>query len=109
MRKMMAVAMLVALAACAGPQAREHVLMPAMRVAWEEIAPTVSDPQPMTQALESGDRWALLAVDWPSLLIEAMADVDRRLAEGEIGPTVAKLLRERLLQFNDAYIKVTSR
>lgn len=103
------------LTACAGVKARENVLMPAMSQAYStSIQPMVqrgaelpgvdssaveAADVAMVEALDSGERERVAAVDWSLLRAAAEGDVSARLQAGEIGPGVAASLRGLLEEF----------
>ncbi len=107
--KILPIALLALLAACAGTKAREHVLMPAMALAWSTvIAPhaerggaSAADVAAVQVLLDSGDRDAApaIAAAWLVLERDALRGINLRLAAGEIGPNGASILRETLRQF----------
>lgn len=115
MKKTAVLLLALVLSACAGTKAREYVLIPAMEVAWPPIAEAALREDPaapvdlMAEALAARDRIALSRVDWPWLMLLAERDIARREAAGEIGPSAANLLRERILQFNESYFKAATR
>lgn len=103
------------LVACAGATAREEVLLPAMEMAWPTVRAQVADQllhapddaatatlAAADQALATGNPAAFAAVDWATIDAAAEASIARRELAQEIGPDVAVLLRERLLQFRNA-------
>lgn len=103
------------LVACAGAAAREEVLLPAMDMAWPTVraqvadqllhAPDVAATETLAaadQAIASGNAVAFAAVDWAAIDAAAEASIARRERAQDIGPDVAVLLRERLLQFRNA-------
>ena len=108
-------ALLVITAACTGVAARNEALIPAMEVAWVNIQEDVRagaavegvDVEPtifaMTEALASGDRYQVLAVDWASMRTLAITGITSQVTNGEIGPGVAASLIERITNFDDAY------
>lgn len=119
MRAAMAVLMVILAScggACAGYQARQHVLLPAMQQAWggefgiraqaERSAALEADPvsagAAVTQAdaaLASGVVAQIAASPWPVVDDLAAADIARRITLGEISLGVGDSQRERLLQF----------
>lgn len=121
-RLVLGVAAALLLASCAGLKAREHVLVPAMAMAWVGIAadveaglPAISPPegvkvrglvQAMEVALASENADAVLAVDWLPLRACAELGISLRLEGGAIGPGVAASLRERLAVFTEALFKL---
>ena len=132
MRTKVGLAFLAALVltACAGLRAREHVLLPILRLAWAGVAQDIeaglanavakgdldepiaaavrAQVDRMGHALEAGDLKAVLAVDWRSLTM-ALRGIRSRLAAGDIGPSVASSLAERLMQFNAAWTRLGAR
>lgn len=124
-------ALAVVATGCFGAAARDNVLLPAMNLAWEGVEKSIhagitdaSDAGDINQAtvdvllqqatalkqtLADGDREGLRAVDWPSLQGYALRGVTARATRGEIGVTVAKILMERISQFNKSYIKALER
>lgn len=100
-------------ASCASPSvaAREKVALPALRHVWPGVredaefgadrtpAPDVSRAAigAFAVAVDAGDVVAL-SVGWPAVHASAVAGIDRRLAEGGIGPTGATVLRDRAEQ-----------
>lgn len=115
------------LSACAGVQARENVLVPAMKVAYANVAKDVErgvtnalaleDITPaaaaelrklsadMTAALDVGTVAAVLAVNWHKL--ETIATIG--IETSGFGPTVKKILRQRLAKFTESYSKLVVR
>lgn len=102
----------VMLAACAGNAAREHVGIPAMKLAGPEIktealrgADDLGDitVEAFFEAVASGDadRIVEAASMWPTVRAAAEADITARVAAGAIGPNVAESLRVRLQKFED--------
>lgn len=99
---------------CAGQQAREHVLLPAMRQAWSgpyslrEMAERAAQAEGSTiadelakadKALASGMPALIAAVAWPRIDDLIVADIVRRITVGEIPIGVGESARESLLQF----------
>jgi len=123
--------LLTLLTACAGTRARDNVLLPAMQLAWPGVAKDVehgvvdgeqqgdlnaasadvlrAGAASMGAALEVGDRFEVLAVDWASLRGMALRGIVVRVARGEIGAGVAGSLRERVAQFNASFLKLGAR
>lgn len=95
---------------CAGSAARTNVLLPAMQKAWTGIREqAVRSAGSETEAIRHADAavatptpasWAI--VDWPAIDALVTSDIDTRLQFGQIGPTVAKILRDRLTEFQKA-------
>jgi len=112
--------------ACAGIQARENVLMPAMKVSWIAISKNVeqgisqmlstadidateaaglrSEIIAMDSALATGEPLRVADVNWHRLHQVAKVGIQARRDAGEIGYTVAKLLNDRLAKFHEAYV-----
>lgn len=99
-------AVLFLVACCTGTAAREQLLLPAIAGSWGKVRPMVERELERTPdaeaaaalvdvdaAVKVGPPSRLAAVQWPRLEQLAEADIDRRLAAGEIGPGVAKSLR----------------
>ena len=111
--KSLLVALLVGVAVlvgvgCAGQQAREHVLLPAMKQAWPGIKADAkrggAEERVLKQfesALLQGDRLAVSA-RWPGIATSAQEGIDVRVEAGEISEGVAKSLRERVRKFGNA-------
>lgn len=114
------------LAACAGVKARETVLMPVMLQAWSTVlakhvesvaatsAPEVATPlrekaEALRVALDSGDRYQALTVDWPTLRQAALAGVQLRVTANEIGPGVGLSIVETVNQFDQNWTKLGAR
>jgi O-acetyl-ADP-ribose deacetylase (regulator of RNase III) len=119
------------MAACSGLSAREHALLPAMRLAWQGVSADVSrgveesalasriEPNAavaqreavgkMTSALASGSPVAVAAVSWAPLAESAEFGLQRRVALGEISTGVAGSLRERVRNFGDSLSKFLER
>ena len=107
------------LPACLGIYSREGELMPALSLLWStEIAVQVKDAinhdalppgvtaeqaaassKAMQDALDSGDRERVAAVDWVTLKAVALAGVDAAVAAGTVDPDNAPSLRESVNQF----------
>jgi hypothetical protein len=102
--------------ACAGYQARQHALLPAMQQAWggelgiraqaERSAALEADPALATaavatadEAIQDGTAAKMAAAPWQVVDDLAAADIARRITAGEISMGVGDSLRERLLQF----------
>ena len=110
------VAMLVVAAACAGVQAREHALIPAMAAAWSGDGGVSGDAliggadvaavDAMSVALASGDRFAVALVDFSGLSVAAAHGIDLRYARGDVGLSGRESLVNRLGLFSDSYWKV---
>ena len=112
----------VLLTSCAGIAAREHVLVPAMKMAWVGISSDIDvgisgltvdaasavrvQQQWMAAALATSDIPRILMVDWVRLRSVAAFGILRRLKRGEIGPGVAGSLHERLRMFTRALLKL---
>jgi hypothetical protein len=110
------------LAGCAGLKAREHVLLPAMKMAWagitndvdaglteltvDEAARVRAEQSRMTLFLDASDVDGILMVDWRLLRETAEKGILKRLRLGEVGPGVAKSLHERLVMFTRALLKL---
>lgn len=138
-RTLLAAMTLLISVSCAGVEAREEVLTPAMAVAWTNVSGDVSngiriaeaggalDPTDAAAArataaeigtaLDSLDRSALLPLDWESLRALAASGIDTRavlsaeLPEGvsHIGIGVAGSLHNRLNLFDRAMRVVLER
>lgn len=116
---------LLFLPACAGIEAREHALMPAMELALpglaadaqpaiEALDPTEADAARATidgirAALETRDRSRLVGLDWSGIRSLVLSGIQSRLSAGDIGPGVAASKLERLRLFDEAWVTVTSR
>ena len=112
--------------ACAGLTAREEVLMPAMKISWQAISKNVeqgieaalataditaveaagirSEIIAMDSALASGDPLRVADVNWHRLRRIAEQGIEARRQANEIGYTVAKILKDRLQKFHEAYV-----
>lgn len=110
------VAAAFAIAACAGIQARERVLMPAMEKVWVNVQEDVNrgivllgreDLRPeverMSAALKSGIPARLKEVDWHSLRLTAMSGIELR---NDLTDGVRAVLLRRLAKFHESYLKV---
>lgn len=101
---------------CAGAQAREHLLLPAMRQAWsgdyglrfmaereadrhEDAAAARADVAKADAAIVAGLPALISAAPWPHVDDLIVADIVRRIAAGEISVGVGESARENLLQF----------
>lgn len=135
LKRALGLVVLAALAACAGTAAREHTLLPAMRLAWPGVQAAVARgittgleaqsqtltaaaaaelttaTREMKAALETGEagQVAAASVMWPALEALAFTGIDARVRAGEIGSGVAESLRERVRQFSLALIKFLRR
>ncbi len=110
------------LSCCAGLKAREHVLIPAMEMAWAGITTDIGagmsaltvdgaavvreECERMGVALATGDIQGILMVDWARLRGVAEIGISLRLARKEIGPGVYESLKERLRVFSEALKKL---
>jgi len=113
-------ALVLILSACVGTAARENVLLPALSVTWSVIvAPAITDGlaasdlpaeavelrlaavERVQLLLDSGDAAKALTIVgiWPVLEPLALAGIEARLADGDIGPGVAASLRETVRLF----------
>lgn len=116
----------LALAGCTGQKARDHVLMPAMALAWPGVSADVQ--RGIDDAAADGDLTMVEAAQWDSTLVNfgaAVREGDRtqfaaeagnwpafrafgdrgiadRVEDGEIGPGVAASFTERLDNFTEA-------
>ena len=120
------------LTACSGITARQEALLPAMRLAWANVAEDVqlgiasglatarlTQPQAaqlverkalMTDGLASGDPLMVDNAMWSAMLKpEALEGIETRKARGEVSEGVAVSLRERVAQFDDSVIKFLER
>jgi len=114
--------------ACAGVRARESVLLPAMRAAWEGISADVGAgivdlaasgtpasteslraAADVARALQAGDVAQVAAARWDIVEPIAQRGIDARLAKHEIGPGVAASLRERVRKFTEAWVLLGAR
>lgn len=119
--------------ACAGVRARETALMPVMAKAWSTVVAgavesgVVAGKLPaeqtaeqvraastaMQQALDSGDRYSVRAVDWTSLRQVALDGIAARAAlpasGGGIGGGVAMSLVETVNEFDRNHTKLLLR
>ena len=121
-RLALGLAAVVLLASCAGIAAREHVLVPAMKMAWAGISSDIDvglslltvdaasavrvQQKRMAAALDAGDIPGVLAVDWRLLREVAIVGIIQRVKRGEIGPGVVFSLRERVKVFTQAILKL---
>ena len=121
-RLALGLAAVVLLASCAGIAAREHVLVPAMKMAWAGISSDIDvglslltvdaasavrvQQKRMAAALDAGDIPGVLAVDWSLLREVAIVGIIQRVKRGEIGPGVVFSLRERVKVFTQAILKL---
>lgn len=117
------------LPACLGIYSREGELMPALSLLWStEISVQIQDaisndalPQGLTveavnaeskkmqDALDSGDRERVAAVDWVTLKAVALAGVDAAVAAGTVDPDNAPSLRESVNQFEKKRLTLLNR
>lgn len=118
-------AAIVMLAGCAGMKAREHVLLPAMKMAWVGISSDIDvglatltvdaaaqvrvEQSHMALFLDAGDIDGILMVDWRRLRQTAEAGITLRVQRGEIGQGVARSLLERLVMFTRALLELEKR
>lgn len=105
----------LAMTACAGSQARQTILTPALQQALVSIeaqalagGATEAQVEALSDALESGDRVGAAAA-WPAVRAAAEADIESRLQSGVIGPGVAESHRERLRNFEEGVIALGRR
>jgi hypothetical protein len=110
---------IISLSGCAGPAARDEVLMPLARGVWPRIQADIergledSDLSPedravtsilitdLTDILERGDRSALMAFPWMTLEPWAVAGVQARVDAGELGENGASLHYQRIVNFRE--------
>lgn len=104
-----------AAAGCAGREARTHILIPSMEVAWpgvradaERGGAAAEDLEAMDLALESRDNLSIVSA-WPEIRAAAEAGIQARLDEGEVSPGVATSLRRRLTEFDEAVQEIARR
>lgn len=119
------------LIACAGLTARQEILLPAMRIAWEGVSADVQrgidaattaneitvdkahvltlEKEKMAESLNSGDAFLMSAVDWSELVVMANRGIRDRVEKGEISPVVSPSLEERVKNFTAARLDFTSR
>lgn len=124
--KILALVATLFLVACAGMQARENVLMPAMKIAWVNISKNVeqgitrslatdditqveaaglrSEIIAMDSALASGIPVKVADVNWHRLHQIAKVGIQGRYDDDEIGFAVKKILMQRLERFHEAYV-----
>jgi len=110
------------LASCVGLNNRQDYTVPAMEAAFIGIAILVDealeDVEPakaakireivdgLTLALASGDLKGIGDANWHILEAYARKAIDKQLADGKIGPSLANLLRLKLDEFRRAYLKI---
>lgn len=115
--------LVAALSACATDAARQNVLLPATRLAWDGISPDID--RGLTAAVAGGtltqaqadsflaqkstfidalhsEEPPALQILWLPLKPWAEAGIEARMEAGEIGPRVALSLQERVTNFDDA-------
>lgn len=115
---------LLLLAACTGITARETLLMPTMLTLWDsaishDVAIGIDDALAngglteaqaaiwreeavsMAGALASGDRTAAAEIDWLALRELALAGIQARVTDGELGEGVAESFRETVDVFDE--------
>jgi hypothetical protein len=125
MRTIALVVLALAASACAGAKAREHVLLPAVRMAWPAVqddvlrgiedgiadgeltSMQVAELQSRTFHLgmtitASYDPDAFAVAGWNTLEPWAHRGIQDRVDDHEIGPGVAESFRERVLNFSAA-------
>jgi len=128
MRRLALLLIVTALVAgCFGGLARDHVLVPAMALAFDGVEKSVhagiadavaakelntetagillAEMERLHAAIAAGDREALRGVDWPTLNTYATRGVTARVTKGELGVNGAKLHLRRIAKFNEAYFK----
>ena len=106
--------------ACAGLQARENVLIPAMKTAFVGIEKNIgegvvaaklthgeaqvveAEVAKMRIALDSGDPYTVKAADWQRLMPLATLGVTSR----NLVPSVERILLMRIEKFDRAYIEL---
>lgn len=105
MKNLIIVAMVALLGtSCLTSQVRNRALLPAIQQAWPGVRADVeyagsmldSELAAWDAAVETGN---FLALDTQDLLMQAQAGVDLRLAEGQIGPQGAVIMKERAADF----------
>jgi hypothetical protein len=82
-----------------------------MRAAWVGIAVDVdeslrAESEEMRDALRSGDVARVKAAAWPALRDSALAGIRARCGRGELGPSVAEILRMRVQEFDLGWRKL---
>lgn len=119
------------IAACAGMTARQEILLPAMRVAWEGVSADIqrgidaasaaneitvekahvltSEKTKMAESLNNGDAFSMSAVAWNDLVLMANRGIRDRVEKGEMSPAVSPSLEERVRNFTAARLEFTSR
>lgn len=112
------VALVVSLAplvGCAGKQARQNTLLPAIRLAWDGVRNDAefggAEPVAlgeMNQAVLEGEALALQAA-WPPVESAAMRGIEQQLAEQKVGPIGAELKFERVRNMDEAIERMNRR
>jgi len=105
----------IAASACVGAAARQTMTLPAMRAAWANIkteatrhATRAPDFAGLTAigeadaAMAAGTAAAIAAAPWGPVEAHATADIEERVANGEIGPGVGESLAEELRLFAES-------
>ncbi len=118
----------IALNACAGTQARNHVGVPALELDWDGINPEAVAGAPLLpsdtrdtdatsirlfqEAMTSKDANKIVAAyhtgSWYVVRAAALADIDAKQASGTLGPGPAGSLRQRVHAFEDLLAKLAN-
>jgi hypothetical protein len=113
--------------ACTGVRVRDTALPPGMAMAFASVEPQVragaaasnltpehvaaidADLVTIREALDAGNRAALLPIDWPQLRSLAEAGIMARAQSGEIPLCVAQSHLERLRLFSESWTEALAR
>ena len=102
--------LLCLLTACTGQRVRNNVLLPQMQAAWPGVklnaaagGATAEELTTYGDALFIGNSLSIVS-QWPSIKSAALTGIQSRLHSEppEIGPAVANILNENILQFDEA-------
>lgn len=115
--RIVAIATLMLLAACAGTRAKQNILVPQLQATWPEIrfdieraapedALTIEEIDEAEGYIMSGIRVQLRKIYWPDLEAAALSGIEEQLLSGELSEGVAVSLREQLSNFRDILQKL---
>lgn len=90
---------LVLLASCAA--VREQALLKSMMLSWQSSLSALAGGATAVDRQHMDEGEFLLA--WPRVRVVVLAEIDRRELAGEIGHTVAEILREEVSQFDQSF------
>lgn len=116
-------AIVLLFSSCVGTQARNNSLLPATQMAWIGVRADIergalaagisADPSipvlvaTLDGALQTGDAAGIAAVPWSFLAPYGERGIADRVAKGELAPTLASSLLERLRQFGAALARLS--